>query len=162
MRNLLSGFLIITIGLVLFSFVNNQNTSIQGDIPEKEWMIAPRFLKLQDGISKKEAREWLEQEYLPLYRAYPGFNCQAGEPWRSGGWGTTDNTLKSKADFVLIYSFDNKTTFDRYFPEDGGGFDAVAEESAKHMSIVEEVFFGKYFIKDEYQIEEYLMFASSK
>lgn len=149
----LTGFAI----MFIFGFVSEKNNA-----PDKEWIIAPRFLKLQDGVTKEEAREWVEKEYLPLYRTYPGWNVTFGEPLRSGGWGTTNNNLIEKADFVLIYSFDTRETAALYFPKDGSASKLFADALTKHLSIVDQTFFGKYFVRDEYQIEEYLMFASSK
>lgn len=143
--------------MFIFGFIYEKN-----DVPDKEWVIAPRFLKLQDGITKEEAREWVEKEYLPLYRTYPGWNVTFGEPLRSGGWGTTNNNLKEKADFVLIYSFDTRETANLYFGKDPSLGKLFDDALTKHMSIVEQTYFGKYFNKDKYQMEEYLMFASSK
>ena len=157
MRKYLLGVLTVFTIMFTFGFINEKN-----DVSDKDWIIAPRFLKLQDGITKEEAREWVEKEYLPLYRKYPGWNVTFGKPLRSGGWGTTNNNLKEKADFVLIYSFDNSNTASLYFPKDGGTSKLFADDLTKHMSVVNNTFFGKYFVRDEYQIEEYLMFASSK
>lgn len=153
LMGVLTGFTI----MFIFGFIYEKN-----DVPDKEWVIAPRFLKLQDGITKEEAREWVEKEYLPLYRTYPGWNVTLGEPLRSGGWGTTNNNLKEKADFVLIYSFDTRETANLYFGKDPSLSKLFDDALTKHMSIVEQTYFGKYFIKDKYQMEEYLMFASSK
>jgi hypothetical protein len=137
------------------------NAIDEARLPDRKWIIAPRFLTLQQGISKEEAREWLTNEYLPLYRQYPGFNAMLGEPLRSGGWGTTDNKVKEKGDFVLIYVFDTKETKDRYFPESGGWSDEIATGVAKHQATFDKLF-GKYFVQDKYQMEEYVMFASAK
>lgn len=67
----------------------------------------------------------MENEYLLLYREFPGFNAMLGEPLKSGRWGTTNNNAKEKGDFVVIYFFDTKKTKDHYFPEDGGWSDDI-------------------------------------
>ncbi|WP_297707930.1 hypothetical protein [uncultured Eudoraea sp.] len=159
MKNIIFGVLIATSVLITFGFVYEENES--SDTPDKQWVIAPRFYTLQDGVSKEEAREWLENEYLLLYREFPGFNCQVGEPVSSGGWGTKDNKAKDKGDFVMVYFFDSKETRDYYFPEDGSWSEAIVNGIAKHQSTFDQLF-GKYFIQDKYQNEEYMMFASSK
>lgn len=158
MRNSLSGMITVLVGIVIFGFINNQDKS---DIPRKEWIIAPRFLTLQKGITKEEAREWMEKEYLPLYRHYSGWNAMLGEPTGSGKWGKSDNTAKEKGDFVLIYLFDSPRTRDHYFPANGPWSDEIQKVLADHKSTWDK-FFGKYFIQDKYQNEEYTMFASAK
>jgi hypothetical protein len=136
--------------------VNKSNLS---PAPTKEWVIAPRFLTLQEGISKEEAREWLENEYLFLYREFPGFNAMVGEPISSAGWGTTNNNEKEK-DFVMIYFFDSKESLDHYFPN-GEYSNEIKEGIKKHQPTFDKLF-GKYFLEGKYQYEDYLMFASSK
>lgn len=126
---------------------------------DKAWIIAPRFLFLKEGVSKDEARKWLENEYLPLFRQFPGFNAEIGEPIKSSGWGSKDADEKEK-DFVMIYSFDSKETYDRYFPKDGSGPE-IMEGIKKNQSTYDKLL-GKYFIRERYQFEDYLMFASSK
>lgn len=150
--------LTVTIIAVMFGFVSEADEPI--DTPDKVWIISPRFLTLQEGISKKEARQWLVNEYLLLYREFPGFNAMIGEPLRSGGWGTENNLAKEKGDFVVFYMFDTKKTKDYYFPPDGWS-DAIVDGIAKHQATFDKLF-GKYFIQEKYQNEEYLMYASSK
>ena len=159
MKKFKLGVLSTTVILIIFGFVYEINEP--SDVPDKEWIIAPRFLTLQESVSKEEAREWLVNEYLLLYREFPGWNAMLGEPLRSGGWGTENNIAKEKGDFVLYYIFDTKRTKDFYFPEDGSWSEAVVNGIAKHQSTFDKLF-GKYFIQDKYQNEEYLMFASSK
>jgi hypothetical protein len=76
MRNFILGIITTLIGVAIFGFINHKK---EGDIPRKEWIIAPRFLTLQKGITKEQAREWMEKEYLPLYRQLPGYNAMLGE-----------------------------------------------------------------------------------
>ena len=159
MKNFILGVLATTVILIIFGFAYEINEP--SDVPDKEWIIAPRFLTLQESISKEEAQEWLVNEYLLLYREFPGWNAMLGEPLRSGGWGTENNIAKEKGDFVLYYIFDTKKTKNFYFPEDGSWSEAVVNGIAKHQSTFDKLF-GKYFIQDKYQSEEYLMFASSK
>lgn len=140
-------------------FVFSSHSRHASNQPEKNWVVAPRFLFLKEGVSKAEARKWLEDEYLPLYRQFPGFNASLGEPVKSARWGSKDNSDKEK-DFVIIYSFDSKETYDRYFPKDGFGPEIV-EGMKKHQSTIDK-FFGKYFVQERYQFEDYMMFASSK
>ncbi|HEY0355402.1 MAG TPA: hypothetical protein VGC29_04310 [Flavisolibacter sp.] len=137
------------------SQVKKQTTHSSG----KAWVIAPRFLYLKEGVSKDEARNWLENEYLPLYKQFPGFNAMLGETFKSSKWGSKDSTDKDK-DFVMIYFFDSKETFDRYFPKDGMGTEIV-EGIKRNQSTIDKLF-GKYFVQARYQFEDYLMFASSK
>ena len=157
MKNFIFGALSITVILIIFGFgyvIKKPN-----DVPDKEWVIAPRFLTLQDGVSKAETREWLENEYLLLYRELPGFNAMVGEPFKTAGWGITGSNAKEK-DFVMIWSFDSKETYERYFTPDGHMSDEVSEVIKKHQSTFDKLF-GKYFVWDQYQFEDYLMFASS-
>lgn len=158
MKNYLFGFITGILILVIVGFINESRVR---ESSKKEWVIAPRFLTVQDGITKEEAREWLENEYLVLYREFPGFNAMVGEPVKSGGWGTPNNNAKEKGDFVLVYFFDSRQTKDHYFPEGGGWSDDIVKGIAKHQSTFDKLF-GKYFVQDKYQMEEYLMFASSK
>jgi hypothetical protein len=39
---------------------------------------------------------FLVNEYLLMYREFPGFNAMVGEPSKSGGWGTENNNAKEK------------------------------------------------------------------
>ena len=160
MKNYLLGILSV---MVLFGILSFTNILNQSETPDKEWVIAPRFLTLQEGITKEEALEWMEDEYLPLYRYYPGWNAMLGEPIRSGGWGTQNNTAKEKGDFVLIYFFDTKATEDHYFPPNSNWWEQkdISYVLEHHKTTVDKLF-GKYFIQDKYQIEEYLMFARAK
>ena len=103
----------------------------------------------------------MEKEYLPLYRYYSGWNAMLGEPIKSGEWGKPNNNAKEKGDFVLIYSFDSPRTLNHYFPADGSWSDEVNKVIKDHQSTWDKLF-GKYFVQDKYQMEEYLMFASSK
>lgn len=152
----LSGLFIGVVGLLGFAKSPGESRP-----SANEWIVAPRFLTLKPGISKQEARDWLINEYLPLYRQYPGFNAMLGEPLQSGGWGTSDTSVKEKGDFVLVYVFDTRETKDRYFPPAGGWSEEIARVVAKHQSTVDQLF-GKYFIRERYQMEEYLMFAAAK
>ncbi len=160
MKNYLLGIIttIVILGLLSFTSILDQS-----EPPDKEWIIAPRFLTLQEGITKEEAREWMESEYLPLYRYYPGWNAMLGEPTSSGGWGTSNNNAKEKGDFVLIYFFDTKAAKEHYFPS---GINWWEQEDISHVLELHQAtfdkLFGKYFIQDRYQNEEYLMFARAK
>ena len=157
MKKLLTLILItISVGII-FGFryqINKENQS-----SDKKWVIAPRFLFLKEGVSKDEARKWMENEYLPIYREFPGFNAMLGEPVKSARWGSKDSADKEK-DFVVIYFFDSKETYDRYFPKDGFGAE-ISDGIIKHQSTIDKLF-GKYFDQERYQFEDYLMFASSK
>ena len=156
MKKFVFGALTTTVILIIFGFVYEKDAPIV--VPDKQWVIAPRFLTLQEGVSKEETREWLQNEYLLLYRELPGFNAMVGEPFKSAGWGKTDSNSKEK-DFVMIWSFDSKETYERYFP-DGHSNDEIREVIEKHQSTYDKLF-GKYFVWDQYQYEDYLMFASS-
>ena len=157
MKNILMGF-IITVALVTTMGFYYKNKASE-TLPGKSWLIAPRFLYLKAGISKDEARNWLEKEYLPLYRQFPGFNAMLGEPVKTARWGSIDSTEKDK-DFVIIYLFDSKETYDRYFPKEGQG-EEIKEGTRRNQATIDK-FFGKYFIYEKYQFEDYLMYASSK
>jgi hypothetical protein len=158
MKNFLSGILATVVVLITFGFVANEKES---EIPKKEWIIAPRFLTLQKGITKEQAREWMEKEYLPLYRYYSGWNAMLGEPTGSGKWGKSDNSAKEKGDFVLVYLFDSPRTRDHYFPPGKPWSEEIQKVLAEHKSTWDDLF-GKYFVQDKYQNEEYTMFASAK
>lgn len=159
MKNYILGALTAIAILITSGFIKDANKLVT---PDKEWTIAPRWFTLQEGITKDEAREWLENEYLLLYREFPGWNAMVGEPVKSSGWGnTTNNNAKEKGDFVLIYFFDSKETLNHYWPEDGSMSDDVVNGIARHQSTFDKLL-GKYFVQDKYQMEEYSMFASSK
>ena len=136
MKKYLLGVLTTIAIFAIFGFIIEAS---EKDIPNKEWVIAPRFLTLQEGITKEEAREWLGNEYLLLYREFPGFNAMFGEPLKSAGWGTTNNSSKEK-DFVMIYFFDSKETYDHYFPKDGGSSDEINEGIKKQQSTFYKLF----------------------
>jgi hypothetical protein len=158
MKFFLLGSSAIIIAMVTFGFVNKKTES---DITKKEWIISTRFLTLQKGITKEQAKEWMENEYLTLYTNWPGFNAMVGEPTKSGKWGESDDKVKQKGDFVIVYTFDSKKTLDRYFPPDGTWSDEIKKVLAEHKSIWDD-YFGKYFVQDKYYMEQYLMFASAK
>ena len=152
----LGGFTIfLALGILAFSY--------RLSLPEKEWIIAPRFLTLKDGIAKEEARKWLEEEYLPLYRYYPGWNAMLGEPVGSGSWTESNDNARRKGDFVLIYFFDSKAAKEHYFPPNMNWWEGkeISDVLKKHQSTWDKLF-GKYFVQDKYQMEEYLMFARAK
>jgi len=160
MKNYLFGILTVIFLLGILSFTDNLN---EMEPPEKEWIIAPRFLALQEGITKEEAREWMENEYLPLYRFYPGWNVMLGEPTSSGTWTESNDNARNKGDFVMIYLFDTKTAKDYYFPSGMNWWEQedISRVLEDHQSTFDQLF-GKYFVQDRYQNEEYLMFARSK
>ncbi len=160
MKNYLLGVITMITLLAILSFTNGIEES---DIPEKEWIIAPRFLTLQEGVTKEEAREWMENEYLPLYRHYPGWNAMLGEPTSSGSWTTSNNNAVGKGDFVLIYLFDTKAAKEHYFPPGINWWEGkeISQVLQDHQATWDK-FFGKYFIQDKYQNEEYSMFARAK
>lgn len=160
MKNYLFGIITVLVLLAIFSFTGILD---QHEPPEKDWIIAPRFLTLQEGVTKEEARKWMENEYLPLYRFYPGWNVMLGEPISSGGWGTSNNIAVEKGDFVMYYLFDTKATRDHYFP---AGINWWEQEDIsnvlEHHQATFDKLFGKYFVQEKYQNEEYLMFARAK
>ncbi len=158
MKNFCAGFIVCLLLIIFMGFIRHDNSK---DDPKKEWIVAPRFLTLQKGITKQQAREWMEKTYLPLYRHYSGWNAQLGEPTASGKWGLGDNTAKEKGDFVLLYLFDSPRTRDHYFPPNGEWSDEIKKVLTDHPGIWDD-FFGKYFIQDRYRNEEYTMFASAK
>lgn len=94
MRNFIFGIIATLIAVAIFGFINDKHKT---DIPKKDWIVAPRYLTLQKGITKEQAREWMETEYLPLYRYYSGSNVELGEPTGSGKWGNRITQLKKKA-----------------------------------------------------------------
>ncbi len=157
MKNLLIAAAITTSVAIMFGFSYQIKKTTHSS--DKTWIIAPRFLFLKEGVSKEDARKWLENEYLPVYREFPGFNAMLGETVKSAKWGSRDSTDKEK-DFVVIYFFDSKETYDRYFPKDRFGAEIV-EGIKKHQPTIDKLF-GKYFVQERYQFEDYLMFASSK
>lgn len=157
MKNILIGAVTTVLLVSILGFYYKKTEAVNK--PERAWVIAPRFLYIKDGVSKDEARNWLENDYLPLYREFPGFNAMLGEPVKTAGWGAKDSTDKEK-DFVIIYFFDSKETYDRYFP--GEGFGEEIKEGIKRHQSTFDTFFEKYFINDKYQFEDYLMYASSK
>ena len=158
MKNFLLGIIATFTLAIILGFFNNQK---ERDVPKKEWVISTRFLTLQKGITKEQAKEWMEKEYLPLYRHWPGFNAIVGEPAKSGKWGESDGKVKQKGDFAIVYMFDSKKTLDRYFPPDGTWSDEIKNVLAEHKSVWDD-YFGKYFVQDKYYMEEYLMFGSAK
>lgn len=129
MKNYLLGLFTAMAICAILGFVHKSSLT---DVSNKKWVIAPRFLTLQKGITKEEAREWLENEYLLLYREFPGFNAMVGEPLKSGGWGTTNNYAKEKGDFVLVYFFDSQQSKGHYFPEDGSWSTDIVNGIKKH------------------------------
>lgn len=157
MKNILIGSAIVISLLTVLGFYNKKDEEV--NFPDKAWVVAPRFLYLKDGISKDEARTWLEKEYIPIYRQFPGFNAMLGEPVKTARWGSKDSTDKEK-DFVIIYFFDSRETYDRYFPKEG--FSEEIKEGTKRNQSTIDKFFGKYFIYEKYQFEDYMMYASSK
>lgn len=118
--------------------------------PDNEWIVSVRNLTVQEGIDKDEARQFLETEYLTLFKQLPGFNAMVGVPERG----------VQQGDFVLIYMFDSKWTRDHYFPGEG-------ELSEEIQEIIEKPeftqFLGKYFTQEGYDnYRDYLMFARAK
>lgn len=75
--------------------------------------------------------------------------------------GKPDNTAKEKGDFVMIYYFESSRTRDHYFPKNGPWSDEIQKVLSEHKSTTDKLF-GKYFIQDKYQNEEYTMFASAR
>lgn len=160
MKNYLLGIITVIVIMGMFSFTDMLN---QPEPPDKNWIIAPRFLTLQEGITEEEAREWMENEYLPLYRYYPGWNVMLGEPVSSGTWTKSNDNAINNGDFVMIYMFDTKAAKEHYFPPGKNWWEGkeISEVLKNHNSTWEK-FFGKYFAQDKYQNEEYLMFARAK
>ncbi|HEY5918704.1 MAG TPA: hypothetical protein VIU13_14915 [Chryseolinea sp.] len=157
MKNFILGMFVAIAIMIAFGFIDKRS---EIDSADHQWVIAPRFYTLQAGVSKEEARKWLETEYLLLYREFPGFNCHIGEVVSSSGWGTPNDKYKEKGDFVMVYFFDSKETLEYYFPKDGWS-DAINKGIAKHQATFDKLF-GKYFIQDKYQNETYMMFGRSK
>ena len=105
MKNFLLGILATSAIFVILGFAFNNRKS--NTMTDYKWIIAPRFYTLQDGVTKQEARKWIEDEYIKLYREFPGFNCHVGEVVSSSGWGTPNDNYKTKGDFVMVYFFDS-------------------------------------------------------
>jgi hypothetical protein len=160
MKNYLLGVITTMVIFALFAFIHQRQEPKQSKLIKKEWVIAPRFFTLKQGVSKEEARKFFEEEWLPLYRNYPGFNAMLGEPIRSGTWTNSDNKAKEKGDFVLVYFFDSKVAQERYFTPNGMS-DEIKKVIKENQSTWDALF-GKYFVQDKYQMEEYLMFATAK
>lgn len=120
---------------------------------ESQWIFSPRYLSLQDGVEKSEARDFLVNEYLKIYKELPGFNAMVGEPER--GDANVD------FDFIMIYTFDSKWTRDYYFPEEDVYSDQVIQVVEKHQGTYNKLF-GYYFKEGEYTYRDYLMFARAK
>ena len=147
-------------GLLLITAFSFQFHPKEYGYPDKEWIIESKYLHLQEGIDKEEARNWIEQYYLPVYREFPGFNALLGEHTGGGLWGANLTKDPSKGDLVIFYIFDSKKTKEFYFPEDGPWHELVLKAADKYP-IIEE-FFEKYVDKDQYQMNEYTIFASAK
>ena len=158
MKNFFLGIVATFMIVAILGFFNYKE---EQDVPKKEWVISTRFLTLQEGITKEQAKEWIEKEYLTLYRHWPGFNAMVGEPVKSGKWGESDGKVKQKGDFAIVYTFDSKKTLDRYFPPDGTWSDEIKKVLEEHKPIWD-AYFGKYFVQDKYYMEQYLMLASAK
>ena len=158
MKNFLLGTLMTSVLFIAFGFVYVKNEPL--DSKDDKWVIGPRFYTLQEGVTKEEAREWLENEYIQLYQEFPGFDCHVGELVSSSGWGALNENYKEKGDFVMVYFWDSKERHDHYFPKTGWS-DDIKNGIAKHQSTFDQLF-GKYFIQDKYQNERYEMFARSK
>jgi hypothetical protein len=150
MKNYLLGIISAT---AIFSVIAFTNSSNKTNELNKEWIVGPRYLTLQEGVSKEEARAFFENEYLEIYNELPGFNASVGI--------VDPNRGKGRGDFIMIYTWDSKWTRDYYFPKAGERNDQVKEAIEKHQDTYDKLF-GKYFIKDEYYYEAYLMFASAK
>ena len=155
MKNFVLGVLTTLTMVALLSFQNDEN-----DYPKKEWIIESKYLHLQDGISKEEAREWIEKNYLPLYREIPGLNVIFGEHTGSALWGGEWAIDPSKGDLVMFYIFDSKYTKDLYFPQGGPMHELVQNALKKHP--VTKDFWGKYVDQDKYLMTEYKIFTSAK
>ena len=157
MKNYLLGIVTVLALLAIFSFTGILD---QHELPEKKWIIESKYLHLQDGIDKKEATEWIEKNYLPVYREFPGFNAILGEHTGGGLWGGEWTVDPVKGDLVIFYIFDSKRTKDFYFPKDGPWNDLIKNAMQKYP-IVDD-FFRKYVDKEKYQMNEYTIFASAK
>jgi hypothetical protein len=158
MKNFVSGVLATLIFLAILSFQGDKH---ENNYPKKEWIIESKYLHLQKGVNKQEAREWLEKNYLPIYREYPGFNAILGEHTGGAIWGEQFSVDKSKGDFVIFYIFDTKQTKDFYFPKDGPWNELVQNAMKKYQPTVDD-FFGKYIDKKKYYMNEYTIYASAK
>ena len=157
MKNFVLGAFTTLIFLTIFSF---QNDRIEDEYPKKEWIIESKYLHLQNGINKEEAREWIEKNYLPMYREFPGFNAILGEHTGGALWGGEWSVDPSKGDLVIFYIFDSKRTKDFYFPKDGPWNELVQNAFKKHPIVND--FFGKYIDKQKYQMNVYTIFSSAK
>lgn len=120
---------------------------------DNQWIVSPRYLTLQDGVEKEEAREFLVNEYLNLYKELPGFNAAVGEPERGD--------VNVDFDFVMIYTFDSKWTRDHYFPEEDVYSDEVIQAVEKYQDTYDKLF-GYYFKEEQYSYKDFLMFARAK
>jgi hypothetical protein len=157
MKNFGLGVLITLVFLTTFSFQNHQ---IDNEYPKKEWIIESKYLHLQKGVSKEEAREWIEKNYLPMYRELPGFNAILGEHTGGGLMGGKWSVDTSKGDLVIFYIFDSKRTKDFYFPQNGPWNELILNAYKKHPIVND--FFGKYIDKGRYDMNEYTIYASAK
>lgn len=162
MKKFFSGIITAFAALLLFSLSDWQQAVMPPDPTNNNWVIAPRYLTLQEGVTKAEARAWMEQEYLPLYRDYRGWNVMLGEPTHSGNSTTVNDNAIEKGDFVMVYFFDTEATKDHYFPPNSNWWEQedIQDVLSHHQVTFDE--FGKYFIQDKYQNEEYRMFARAR
>jgi len=103
----------------------------------------PRLSRLTAIIAQLQSKRMVTANYLPMYLEFPGWNAMVGELVKSRGWGTPDNKVKEKGDFVFIYVFVSIETKEHYFPGDGSWTDAVVSGIAKHQSAFDD-FFDKY------------------
>lgn len=117
-------------------------------------VIAVKYLTLQEGIDPEEAREFMETEYLQVYRELPGLNVKVGQPEPA----RTDGPVP---DFVMIYILDSKWTRDHYFPEPDVWSDEIQRAIEKNQETFDKLF-GVYFVESEYENHEYIMFARAK
>lgn len=63
----------------------------------------------------------------------------------------------------MIYLFDTEDTKDHYFPPNINWWEQEnISKVLKHHQATFDKLFGKYFVQDKYQNEEYLMFARAK
>ncbi len=63
----------------------------------------------------------------------------------------------------MIYLFDTKAAKDHYFPSGINWWEQedISRVLEDHQATFD-LLFGKYFVQDKYQNEEYLMFARAK
>ena len=156
MKNFILGITATLIFLTILSFQNDRSD----EYPKKEWIIESKYLHLQKGVNKEKAREWIEKNYLPMYREFPGFNALLGEHTGGGLWGGKLEIDTSKGDFVIFYIFDSKQTKDFYFPKNGP-WNELVQNAIKRHPIVND-FFEKYIDKQRYEMNEYTIFATGK